>query len=200
MKKCCILLMAAVAGCFAGCNKETDNTVPIACFEFTPTSGTTTTVFQFDASGSSDAETPVEQLQVRWDWENNGTWTPFSTIKTVAHQFETAGFYSVSLEVMDAGELTDCITYTVMVTSGGKEKDGTFTDPRDGHTYGYKVIGSQIWMCENLAYLPEVSPLIQGPSPRSITTYTDMWAAASARLNHRPITRLTESCTIGLLP
>ncbi len=150
--------MAAVAGCFAGCNKETDNTVPIACFEFTPTSGTTTTVFQFDASGSSDAETPVEQLQVRWDWENNGTWTPFSTIKTVAHQFETAGFYSVSLEVMDAGELTDCITYTVMVTSGGKEKDGTFTDPRDGHTYGYKVIGSQIWMCENLAYLPEVSP------------------------------------------
>lgn len=35
--------------------------------------------------------------------------------------------------------------------------DGTFTDPRDSHIYGYKKIGDQYWMCENLAYLPSVS-------------------------------------------
>ena len=29
---------------------------------------------------------------------------------------------------------------------------GSFTDSRDGHTYGTKLIGSQIWMTENLIY------------------------------------------------
>ncbi|PCJ85559.1 MAG: hypothetical protein COA57_07380, partial [Flavobacteriales bacterium] len=31
-----------------------------------------------------------------------------------------------------------------------------FTDARDGKQYGAVTIGSQIWMCENLAYLPSV--------------------------------------------
>jgi uncharacterized protein (TIGR02145 family) len=36
--------------------------------------------------------------------------------------------------------------------------DGTFTDDRDGQQYCYKTIGTQIWMIENLAYLPVVNP------------------------------------------
>ena len=43
-------------------------------------------------------------------------------------------------------------------TSSGPEL-GTFTDERDGNTYDWIRLGDQIWMAENLAYLPSVIPL-----------------------------------------
>ena len=41
----------------------------------------------------------------------------------------------------------------------------SFTDSRDGKTYKMAQIGTQVWMAENLAYLPEVNP----PSDGSFT-------------------------------
>jgi uncharacterized protein (TIGR02145 family) len=39
-----------------------------------------------------------------------------------------------------------------------ESRSGTFTDSRDGNSYNWVEIGNQIWMAENLAYLPTVNP------------------------------------------
>jgi len=42
------------------------------------------------------------------------------------------------------------------------QNSGTFTDERDSTEYKWVKIGEQIWMAENLAYLPKVSPPSDG--------------------------------------
>ncbi len=100
-----------------GCEKEENNTPPVAEFSISPETGTIETIFSFDASGCSDGQDQsAAALQVRWDWENDGDYdTEFSTNKEMNHQFYTAGTYQVTLEVRDAGGLGDAMTRTLEV-------------------------------------------------------------------------------------
>lgn len=190
------------------------NSPPTASFLVNTTAGNTETEFVFDASGSLDAQTTTDQLQVRWDWENSGNWTPFTPSKSATHLYSKAGTYTVVMEIKDPGGLTHSVTKTITVdetkvetitpapvttkpaaTKAAAPKatpsktitpktnspntatqetvtpkpatpanapDGHLTDPRDGNTYPFKIIGTQKWMAANLAWLPAVSPSTDG--------------------------------------
>jgi hypothetical protein len=60
------------------------NTPPSANFTVTPSSGTTDTQFEFDASGCTDKEDENSVLEIHWDFENDGIWdTDWSSNKTL---------------------------------------------------------------------------------------------------------------------
>ena len=104
------------------------NVRPTAYFEVTPLIGTTETVFYFNGSGSSDPEDPVEELQVRWDWENNGVWdTGYRYEKTITHQFTTAGTFRVVMEVKDTEALTHTVGTNITVTNPNLAPTADFT-------------------------------------------------------------------------
>lgn len=94
------------------------NTPPQASFTVNPPVGDTSTVFEFNASGCSDAEDPLVALQVRWDWQNDGIYdTAWSADKVAGHAFGAAGVHTVRLAVRDTGGLS--ATTTRQVTVGG---------------------------------------------------------------------------------
>jgi uncharacterized protein (TIGR02145 family) len=66
-------------------------------------------------------------------------------------------------------------------------KDGTFTDPRDQHEYGYVKIGTQSWMADNLAYLPSVSPA------SSSSLKTPLYYVIGCELNSVAEAKMTEN-------
>jgi len=94
------------------------NTPPAALFTVTPSSGTTSTNFTFDASGSTDPEDPTSELQVRWDFDGDGSWdTDWNTDKTENHQYSSEDTYTAKLEVKDTEGLTDQYTKSITVSN-----------------------------------------------------------------------------------
>ena len=93
------------------------NAPPSVDFTWTPTSGDTTTVFTFNAQVSDDHDQP-SAIQVRWDWNGDGTWdTSWSTTKTATHTFGSAGDYTVVVRAIDSGGLTTSKSRLVSVTA-----------------------------------------------------------------------------------
>jgi hypothetical protein len=66
-------------------------------------------VVHFDASGSADLQDSSNLLQVRWDWESDGSWdTSYTTVKTATTTYSWTGTVTITLEVRD----TDAATST----------------------------------------------------------------------------------------
>lgn len=135
---------------------EDSNTAPIASFVISPTTGNTQTNFLFDAYGSSDNEETTSILQIRWDWESDGTWdSDWSVNKAVNHSYSQEGSYTVTLAVKDTKGLEGTAFKSLVVSGGsisGQPCPGTPTITYHGQTYNTALIGTQCWMAENLNY------------------------------------------------
>ncbi|MBN1494838.1 hypothetical protein JW911_03845 [Candidatus Peregrinibacteria bacterium] len=90
-------------------NNPNDELPPTAVIRVTNNSGnrehllgTTYTVFTFNGNGSYDAETSGYDLEVRFDFENDGKFDTFySHTKTASYQYKTPGLKKVRMDVLD---------------------------------------------------------------------------------------------------
>lgn len=97
------------------------NTRPRAAFSVDPTEGTENTVFQFDASGTSDATDKGESLWYRWDWENDGIYdTAWSHNRSGSHQYSLESWQMIftfhpQLQVKDSYDARDTTSHQIIV-------------------------------------------------------------------------------------
>ncbi len=104
------------------------NYAPAASFTYDAVDLGGVLLYSFNASSSTDDEDTEDLLEMRWDWDGDGTWdTEWTTDTTVAHTFDEAGSYDVVLEVRDSMGLTNTTTVTV-------EVEGTAIPEFSGHS------------------------------------------------------------------
>src|SRR2546428_406657 len=93
------------------------NAPPTADFTLTPNSGNTSTVFSFTETAADDHDSS-SSIQVRWDWNGDGTWdTAWSTTKTATHTLSAARSYTVIVQAVDSGGLTAIQSHSISVTA-----------------------------------------------------------------------------------
>lgn len=100
---------------------ERANTKPTARFTMEPAGGVVGTVFTFDPTSSSDNESTIAWLSVRYDWENDGNYDTswWNASQTIEYSYSVAGTKTVAMLLRDPEGLTDVATRTFQVADPG---------------------------------------------------------------------------------
>jgi hypothetical protein len=144
----------------------------------------------FDASASSDYQTPSSALQVTWDPEGNMAgplpWTAWTTTKTFTHQYNSSGVFRVYLAVKDADGDIDYTSGWVRVIKPGDKVCvvNTSSDVDDGATSCGGGFGT-----DGKLSLSEAVRLADNTKPNLIYFATPMTITSSG---HYSITANTE--------
>jgi len=94
---------------------------PRASFTADRYQGKIGSTFYFDASTSWDPE-DKKDVEVRWDFENNGWDTVFSQDKKISHNFAVPGAFLVTLEAKDSGGNKDITQKEIVVFPDSHEE------------------------------------------------------------------------------
>ncbi len=141
-------------------------TAPDSEFTTDPPAGIIGTVFEFDASSTTDDNDAIGNLLFRWDWNSDGNWdTSWSGSTTVTHSYSSSGAYSVTLQVKDTDGLKGAVTHNVNVGGGA----GTATHIklfRDVYPWG---MNATVDVIESLGFT-----LGSGPNTYEILTSAEM--------------------------
>ena len=97
-----------------------DTTPPTAAFSVSPNSGIAAeTGFNFNAAATTDNLASASDLQIRWDWDNDGSYdTGWSAAKTASHTYSVGGGNkTVKLEAKDGAGNTSSTTRQISVNT-----------------------------------------------------------------------------------
>ncbi len=169
-----LLILAGVFLVFASsCGEDVDNNrkknIPV--ISITEVTEITTTTAASASNITNDGEANVNARGVCWSTNENPTIDDNKTedgtgvgnfTSSITNLESNTTYYIKAYATNSVG-----IGYSDVMSFTTKESArGSFTDPRDGKVYQTVTIGTQVWMAENLAYLPKVI----SPSNGSLST------------------------------
>ena len=110
-------------------------------------------IYATPLEGSELADKVEKPLPITFDITKDES-TPVNVEVISTEEREVAQFGYAQFVVTDKTDNGgDPVVEGEMIDNG----DGTITDSRDNHVYKIVTIGDQVWMAENLAYLPSVN-------------------------------------------